>query len=116
MLEAIKNAWKNIKKSVARSILKKYVTRENIAKYSAELINNLILSRLSRFDDADVSRVAQRCAQVAILAAEIADAVKDKTITTDEIFVIASKVEALTGSFLSESDIDGLIEKILAKI
>lgn len=116
MKNPFKALWNWAKRSAIESALRKYLTRETIAKCAAEAINGLILSRLSRFDEADVARVAQRCAQVAIVAAEIADAVKDKQITQDEIFAITAKVEDLTGALLSQENLDGLIAKIMEKL
>ena len=109
----LKAITKSGRQSLARELLKEYLTPQKIAEWAARGANNL----LAKIDDKEkLNRVACSVNAAADLAADLAAAVRDGHVDADEAASIAARAAALAKDAVRQDTIDALIEKAVALV
>ena len=101
------------RQSIARGLLKQYLTPQKVAEYAADGVNKL----LAKVNDKDrLDRIAGIVSRTADLAGDVSDAVRDGHIDADEAAKICSRTSALVGDAITSESVDALIEKAVQHV
>ena len=101
------------RQSVARELMKEYLSPEKVADYTAEGVNRL-LEKVN--DKTRLGSVATNVNNVANLAAKVADAVRDGHVDAREMSAIVESAHAITEFVLTKERIDALVEKAVSYV
>ena len=104
---------KNGRQSVARELLKEYLTPEVVANYAAKGVNNL----LGRIQDKEkLGTVAVNVAQGSEILTLVSNAIKDGEVTGDEAAEIVGRTRTLLGTAVTDDHINALIDKAVSYV
>lgn len=106
----------NGRRAVVREHLKKALTPEVAADWTAKAVNDSLMKALADVDDAKLKRIVGYCADGADLFKAVALAVEDKVISADEAADIYARIAKLANGAIDQSRVDALIETVVSRI
>ena len=112
-MNILKLITKSGRQSLARDLLKDYLTPQTVAEYAAKGVNSL-LGRIK--DKEKLGTVAVNVEQGAALLALVSKAISDGEVTGDEAAEITGRVQSLCGSVVTVEQVDALVEKVVALV
>ena len=115
-MNILKVFTKGGRQSIVRENMKKALTPEVAADWTAKAVNDSLMKSLKDVDDAKLKRVVGYCADGADLFKAVALAVEDKVITADEAADIYARIAKLADGVITQERVDALIETVVAKV
>ena len=109
----LKVITKSGRQALARELLQEYVTPQKVAEYAASGVNSL----LSKVNDKTIlARTAVAVNNAATFTANLAEAVRDGTVTPDEAAALAASAQATVETFVTKEAVAALIDKAIALV